>query len=85
MPKPATTIAVATYSRVVAASMRAKRIMPIATSTDPATPSILYSPVREIVWPPTMLATTTPIRSGVRRLPDCVADTPRTPCMNSGK
>ena len=65
--------------------MRANRIIPIATRTEPTTPTILYSPVREIVWPPTMLATTTPISSGVRRLPDCVADTPSTPCMNSGR
>ena len=65
--------------------MRANRIMPIATSTDPTTPTILYSPVRDTVWPPTKLPTTAPIISGVSRLPDCVADTPSTPCMNSGR
>ena len=78
-------MAAATYSRVVAASMRAKRIIPTATSTDPTTPSILYSPVREIACPPMMLASTTPMSSGVNRFPDCVADTSRTPCMNSGR
>jgi hypothetical protein len=59
--------------------------MPAATRIDPTIPSVLYSPVREIACPPMMLPTTTPIRSGVSRLPDCVAETPRTPCMNSGR
>ena len=85
MPKPATTIAVATYSRDVSASIRAKRTIPIATSTEPATPSILY-----LAGPRNRLAADDARdddaqKSGVNRLPDWVADTPRTPCMKSGR
>ena len=57
----------------------------MATSIDPMSATLLYLPVLDTACPPTMLPTTAPIISGVSRLPDCVAETPSTPCMNSGR
>ncbi len=71
--KPAITMADATYSP------RGRRVHACEENHSdgdqdrPDDPTVLYSPVREIVCPPTMLATTTPMSSGVSRLPDCVA------------
>ena len=59
--------------------------MPAASNADPMIAMFLYRPVRETACPLTKLPRTAPIISGVRRLPDCVAETPITPCMNSGR
>ena len=45
----------------------------------------LYLPVLARICPAPMLVTIAPIISGMRMMPELVADLPSTPCTNSGR
>lgn len=64
IPQPATALGYTMNECGVFALSHAKRIVPGATRIEPMTPTVLYSPVRNIVWE-------------LSSPPDCVADTPR--------
>jgi len=85
MPSPRMTIFWITVASVLVTPMRESRKVPAAATAKANRASGLYWPVRDIIWPPTMLLTMKPSIIGVVTAPEFVALLPSTPWTKSGR